>query len=245
METKYTTSADQVVFLKDTDLVKNIQGENFADSIISTNPVASFDLVSSLSDTAELCITSAALSISTNAENLGLLSTKVDENIEYNLDTARFRGTVDLKEDVYDYPFDSNVQVSPGEELYGLLLTDLRNTASMAVPKGWMFKTKADDATKSYKVNGEYLHANEYIILNHEVAPLSDIELSDVSIIKDYDVSVATLLSSDSFVSAILTAIDSSISTDLTSLSSSFKTISGDFDERITSCKNGISYLSG
>lgn len=189
---------------------------------ISTDVIDGDSSLSNKFETAICNIITGDNSLSNNFKSLSdELCTFVNEQHTYNLDAVRFRGTVKLNDRYYEDPTNLNVQVRSGEELYGLLLTDTRNTAGMTIPKGWMFKTIADDEDKSYKVNGKDLHANEYIIINNDVAPLAEIELSDVSIIKDYDLSVENL-------SGQVKTLETAVSADGTGLISKLDKLSTD-----------------
>lgn len=52
----YTKNPDSVVFLKDTDIVQDVEGKNSSGEVVLANGVASYDFANSISSTANVQI---------------------------------------------------------------------------------------------------------------------------------------------------------------------------------------------
>ena len=199
----YTSNDDQVVFLKDTDIVQDINGNNVASNEVISNGVASYDLVSAVSST-----TSA--NVEFLSSNLSTLSGRFDDEQLFNATAIRYKGEAELK-DEYRY---ENITINPDKKLYGLLLSGLIANDSNSNPNsqlcaGFLFKAVSDNLNKKeYDFNGIVLHPNDYIFLNKDVAAVSDVTFDDVNIIRDYDLSVSNLQSDVNTLTNTVSGVD-------------------------------------
>ena len=222
----YTHDPNQVVFLKDTDIVKDTTGKNEAGNLVEENGIASYTLVSGMN------------------EQLTALKDKFDEEQSFNLSAVRYLGEVTLRNDfVYQ-----NVTINPDKKLYGLLFgSDKVEAPSSYLCAGFLFKAVADDpARTSYDYTHEndqdstVLHPNDYIFLKHDVAAVSDITFADVNIIRDYDLSIANLQRD---VNALTTTVDAEgtgLVARVNSISADVITDSSSLSNKFSAFKTGI-----
>ena len=52
----YTQNPNSVIFLKDTDIVQDVEGKNSSGEVVLTNGVASYDFANNISSTANVQI---------------------------------------------------------------------------------------------------------------------------------------------------------------------------------------------
>ena len=163
------------------------------------------------------------------------LSNEVSTFIRRDAKGMKYFGDVRLS-DVY--PVDEiGAVVKEDWSLYGLIKTnDFINVSEKELKTGFTFRATGD-TTRTFIVKSPdgatplELHNNDYLVLNKNIAALSDISTNDIDIWKDYDLSVATLISNINEVSAWLS---STLSVEIQNRISSDEFLSNDYNEKIT-----------
>ncbi len=203
---EYSNETSTIVFLKDADIVQDLEGKTTSGSTVEKNGVASFDLAKNLSTTSELSDNALSGHISTLCGEVNTISTFISGEVEdlsrkftteqtYNIDAIRYYGDVKLKN---SYTYDT-VTINDDDKLYGLLLTNskINNDPAFVLKKGFAFRTSAD-VDDAFDFQWTTLTRNTYLIVNKDVPTVREITSADIDIIRDYDLSVNVLTSVDS-----------------------------------------------
>ena len=190
----YSYDTDQIVFIKDRDIVTKIDGTNTNSEAVLSNGIPSFDLLSG-----------QVFQLSTQDDNLSAyirdfveiscnnLCNVVSALIRRDNEDVSYRGEVYLS-DVYADPEHDGHTIN---SLYGLLLTNKDSmfehgtgNRDRVMHKGFLFRSVAPDENKlgnfvitdsSEPQQSAILHDNDYILVTaKEGVKVGDIKITDV-----------------------------------------------------------------
>lgn len=137
----------------------------------------------------------------------------------------KFFGDVKLSD---DYDIDTPTGHAKDEySLYGLIRTNaFINVSDKELKAGFTFRASTAELDRTFVTKDPYgneieLRNNDYIVLNKEIAALSNISINDINIWKDYDLSVNTLRT---FIIDEVLKLSTDLSGDIDALSTALST---------------------
>ena len=174
------------------------------------------------------------------------ISNEVSVAIRRDTKGMKFFGDVKLSD---DYDIDTPTGHAKDEySLYGLIRTNaFINVSDKELKAGFTFRASTAELDRTFVTKDPYgneieLRNNDYIVLNKEIAALSNISINDINIWKDYDLSVNTLRAF--IVDEVLklsTALSTDLSNEITARINSDELLSNDYIERIQNLSTGLS----
>ena len=214
-----------------------LSAKNYADELSTSLSTDYIERITAEREHTDLVSALISAELSTfedqTVSDINFISNEVSVAIRRDAKGMKYFGIVQLS-DAYNV---DEIAAATKEDwsLYGLLKTNaFINVSNKELKTGFTFRA-AGDATRTFITKSPdggsiELRSNDYLVLNKDIAALSDISTNDIDIWKDYDLSVATILSG---INDISTFLSNSISNEMENRISSDEFLSTDYNEKI------------
>ena len=206
---KYTNEEEQIVFLKDADIVNDMSAQTISGNAVLSNGIPSYDLFRKYYN------------------NVSTDISAISDDVEY-------LKTVDKKVLVYNETLLS-ADTSIDRSLTGFLYKNFTDP-NYKFKLGWTYHLSASQTLIDADLVEKYIGENDYIIFNKD-AILNNVKFTDIDLIRDAYTEVSHLSTSlSNSVNALCANLQEQITSndaDILTLSSDLSTVSSDISTKI------------